>query len=79
MLGPDFMIAPVLEPNVDQVKIYLYQGEWTHLWTRKAFTFDEGTWLEVDSPLGVPAVFYRSSSEWGHDLSRKIHTFFDTI
>ena len=45
MLGPDFMIAPVLDRGADQVRVYLPAGEWTHLWTGAKFGGASGTWV----------------------------------
>jgi len=67
MLGPDFIIAPVLDEGATTVNAYLPAGDWVHLWSGKAFT--GGSWVTVDAPLGQPGVFYKAGSVWGEKLS----------
>lgn len=65
MVGSEFMVAPVLEPGMSRVTIYLPKGRWIHLWTGKAFGGDTGVYAEVDAPMGYPAVFYKQDSPQG--------------
>jgi alpha-glucosidase len=37
MVGPEFMVAPVLDPGSDSVEIYLPAGKWVHLWTGERY------------------------------------------
>ncbi|WP_413702310.1 hypothetical protein ACLKMH_10335 [Psychromonas sp. KJ10-10] len=59
LFGRDILVAPIY--NKEQViqKLYLPQDEWVHVWTGETFT---GGWVEVDAPIGQPAVFYRKAS-----------------
>ncbi len=66
MLGPDFIIAPVLDEDTASVDAYLPAGAWVHLWSGKTYT--GGAWVTVDAPLGQPGVFYKSGSPWGEKL-----------
>lgn len=69
MLGPDFMIAPVLEAKREQVAVYLPAGQWVHLWSQQKFGQDgQGQWVTVPAPMGFPGVFYRASSKVGAQL-----------
>ncbi|HJQ29086.1 MAG TPA: alpha-glucosidase [Rubrobacter sp.] len=76
MVGPEFMVAPVLDPGENTVEVYLPAGTWTHLWTRKRYGSPEhGAYETVRAPIGEPAVFYREGSETGgrfrEELERK--------
>ncbi len=70
LLGPDFLIAPVLDKGATRVKVYLPAGEWVHLWSGKTYTGSR--YVTVDAPLGRPAVFYIKGSRWGEDLVRRL-------
>jgi len=61
LFGRDLLVAPVIEPNKDQWKVYLPQDDWIHVWTGKSYS---GGWIMVDSPIGKPPVFYRRQSEY---------------
>ena len=61
MLGSDLVIAPVIEPNKDEWKVYLPKDDWTHLWSNKEY---KGGWITVEAPLGKPPVFYRKGSKF---------------
>ena len=64
MFGDSLLVAPVLDPNTRQVRVYLPDAceAWIHLWTMTEY---ETGWIAVDAPLGQPAVFIRES-----DLNR---------
>ncbi len=64
MLGAELMVAPVLDPDVDTVQVYLPAGFWRHLWTGTTYgSAEAGGWSEVPAPLGRPAVLAREDSE----------------
>ncbi len=66
MVGPDLMVAPVLDPGEEMVEVYLPAGRWVHLWSgRKYGSLDKGVYETVRAPIGEPAVFYEESSEVG--------------
>lgn len=60
MLGDQFMIAPVLDPETDEVTIYLPAGDWVHLWSGE--TYNGGQSVTVPAPMGEPGVFYVAGS-----------------
>jgi sulfoquinovosidase len=63
MLGTELMVAPVLDPGVEQLRVHLPAGSWRHLWSRRQYEIKEpGMYITVEVPLGEPAVFYRSDS-----------------
>jgi alpha-glucosidase (family GH31 glycosyl hydrolase) len=64
MLGDSLLVAPVMDPHKNHVRLYLPDaGEpWIHLWT---MTYFETGWIGIDAPFGQPAVFIRES-----DLNR---------
>ncbi|KAJ6439434.1 aromatic prenyltransferase [Purpureocillium lavendulum] len=57
-LGPDLYVAPVLDPGVTEVKVYLpgsTKDSYTHVWS--GVTFAGGDDATVEAPWGKPAVF----------------------
>ncbi|MEC7946221.1 MAG: alpha-glucosidase [Myxococcota bacterium] len=65
MLGDALMIAPVLDPGVETVDIYLPRGQWQHLWSDTTVEVENGGWFRASSPLGAPAVFFRAGDPAG--------------
>lgn len=61
LLGDEILVAPVLEEGATSRSVYLPAGEWFHLFTGERF--DGGTTVEVDAPIGTPAVFGRTDRE----------------
>ncbi len=62
LLGPDLLVAPVLDKDRDSVEVYFPVGDrWLDLWTG-ADAGKEGQWLEMPAPLSKPAVFLRKSA-----------------
>jgi alpha-glucosidase len=62
LLGPDLMVAPVLDKGADAVEVYFPRGtEWIDLWTR-ADAGKPGHWVRMPAPLSKPAVFVRKGS-----------------
>ncbi len=63
MVGSEFMIVPVLDPQTSRVTVYLPAGRWGHLWSGETYgSPDHGTTVTVPAPLGEPGVFYREGS-----------------
>lgn len=62
MLGPDVMVAPVLDQGKSRVQVYLPAGLWSHLWTDQSCALLRGRWYSIAAPLGMPAVFCRTDS-----------------
>jgi alpha-glucosidase len=66
MVGPELMVAPVLDPDTDTTEVYLPAGSWVHLWTGKIYGFlERGARETVQAPIGEPAVFYKMGSAEG--------------
>jgi Alpha-glucosidases, family 31 of glycosyl hydrolases len=66
MYGRDLMITPLLDPKAGGrsgplTELYLPEDAWVHLWTSRCF---RGGRVAVESPIGCPAVFYRSASSF---------------
>ena len=62
LLGPDLMVAPVLDPGVERVEVYFPEGSaWTDLWAG-ADAGEPGEWRDMPAPLGGPAVFLRKDA-----------------
>ena len=59
MLGDAVLVAPVLAAQTATATAYLPVGEWRHLWTDEVVVSTGGPWVEVDAPIGFPAVFIR--------------------
>lgn len=66
LLGSSILVAPVLDPGVDEVRVYLPAGNWVHLWTGRIYrTPYLGKWITVPAPPGQPGVFYEEGSPDG--------------
>jgi alpha-glucosidase len=62
MLGPDLMIAPVLDKGADSVEVYFpANSEWIDLWSGTD-AGQAGTWMRMPAPLSKPAVFLRKDA-----------------
>lgn len=61
-LGPDVLVAPVLDPGAASVRAYLpaASGTWRHVFGEGDFDAGEsGRWVRVAAPPGSPGVFVR--------------------
>ena len=59
LLGPDLMVAPVLDRGATAAEVYFPKDTaWTDLWTG-ADAGRPGGWAAMPAPLGRPAVFLR--------------------
>jgi sulfoquinovosidase len=68
LLGPDLMIAPVVDKGARTVEVYWPKGaEWVDLWTG-ADAGRTGEWTRVPAPLGRPAVFLRKGAESANEI-----------
>jgi alpha-glucosidase (family GH31 glycosyl hydrolase) len=66
MVGPELMVAPVLDPGEGSVEVYLPAGRWVHLWTGDRYGSPQrGVNETVPAPIGEPAVFYKEDSAEG--------------
>jgi alpha-glucosidase (family GH31 glycosyl hydrolase) len=71
MLGDSLYISPVMTSGIKRVKVYIPEGEWTHLWSDTPVTAPDnlGSWVEVKAPVGKPPVFYKTSKEMSQLVS----------
>jgi alpha-D-xyloside xylohydrolase len=61
MLGPDLLVAPVLEPGATSRSVTLPRGEtWRHVWT--GARHEGGQTVDIAAPWGQPPVFLRHSA-----------------
>jgi alpha-glucosidase (family GH31 glycosyl hydrolase) len=73
MVGPDLMVAPVLDPGEEEVEVYLPAGRWVHLWSGKEYgSAERGVYETVPAPIGEPAVFYEEGSEAGRRMRKEL-------
>ncbi|SKA93665.1 alpha-glucosidase [Caloramator quimbayensis] len=61
MLGDDLIVAPVYESSKSSWKAYLPRDKWVHLWSKNEY---DGGYIEVESPIGYPPVFYKKNSKY---------------
>ncbi len=59
LLGPDLLVAPVVEEGATSREVYLPPGTWFHVWTGEAH--EGGRRITVDAPIGSPPVFSRGA------------------
>ncbi len=73
MYGSEFLFRPVVDQGAESVSVYLPAGHWIHLFTQQKFgKVGSGVWVEVDAPVGTPAVFYREGSRVGEELVKNL-------
>lgn len=72
MVGADFMVAPVLDPETSSVDVYLPKGNWTHLFTGEVYRHTQGKSITVAAPIGTPAVFYKTGSKPGERFRQSL-------
>jgi alpha-D-xyloside xylohydrolase len=58
MLGPDLLVAPVVEAGVTSRSVHLPPGRWIHLWSDAVLS--GGADVTVQAPLGQPPLFARA-------------------
>ena len=61
LLGPELLVAPVVQPGAMERRVWLPKGDWVHLWTGERFSGGEVT---VPAPMGQPPVFYLADGSW---------------
>jgi alpha-glucosidase len=75
MFGPDFLVAPVTEPEVNRWDVYLPEGNWVHLFSNEAYTVGEaGKIVNVSANLGEPPVFFKAESTHGQKIQAKLNS-----
>jgi alpha-glucosidase (family GH31 glycosyl hydrolase) len=63
LLGPDLMVAPVLDKGRTTVDVYFPRGSaWTDMWT--GADAGAGEWTDRPAPLSKPAVFLRKGAPY---------------
>jgi alpha-glucosidase len=73
MVGSEFMVTPVLDPDEESVRVYLPAGRWVHLWSGRRYgSLDKGVYETVGAPINEPAVFYREGSDAGRRFKEEI-------
>jgi alpha-glucosidase len=73
MVGSEFMVAPVLDPDEENVEVYLPAGRWVHLWSGKVYgSRDKGVYETVGAPISEPAVFYKEGSDAGRRFKEEL-------
>ncbi len=60
MLGPDLMVAPVLEKGAERARVYLPEGDWIDVWTGESTS--GGQTIDVDVPIDRIPVFARAGA-----------------
>jgi alpha-glucosidase (family GH31 glycosyl hydrolase) len=61
MLGSEFIIAPILDPNTTSKSLYLPQGSWTNLWNGNTIE-SMGAYYVENGLEDKPAVYYKTGS-----------------
>ncbi|CAM5415547.1 glycoside hydrolase family 31 protein [Leifsonia shinshuensis] len=60
LLGNDLLVAPVLEPGVETVAVYLPAGDWVDVWTGEAVA--GGRTVDAAAPIDRIPVFVRAQA-----------------
>lgn len=62
-----FFVTPVLTPGTDSIRTVLPPGSWRHVWSQRTYAGDR--LVEVDAPLGRPAVFHPVGDDEARDAA----------
>jgi alpha-glucosidase len=65
LVGSEILVVPVLDEGTTQVEAYLPAGGWVHLWSGKTYSSEDGVTVNINAPIGEPAVFYKQGSAVG--------------
>lgn len=69
-LGPDLLLAPVLQPGADSIAVTFPPGRWTHVWTGAVYGNTAGvTQSLVSAEPGSPALFARADTTVAAELA----------
>ncbi len=68
-LGPDLLVAPVLQRGAASVSAYLPKGSgsWLHVLSGDLHDASDGRWVTVPAPLGQPGLLVRTGAEAAAD------------
>ncbi len=62
MLGSEFIVAPILDKNVQSKNVYLPEGRWRELWSGIEY-ISTGQWISFSGRIDNPVVLYHPESE----------------
>jgi alpha-glucosidase (family GH31 glycosyl hydrolase) len=65
--------------GADTAQVYLPSGYWIHYWSQQEYALEFGTWINVNAPIGFPAVFTRSNSTAFKVLKKLWNAKFNTL
>jgi alpha-glucosidase len=68
LVGSEILVVPVLDEDTTQVDAYLPAGGWVHLWSGKTYSSKDGITVNINAPIGQPAVFYKQGSAVGEQF-----------
>ena len=75
MFGTEFMVAPILEKNLEERSVRLPAGEWVHLFTGERYGDPNAiTTYTIAAPVGAPPVFYPVGSTVGNGVRQTLLT-----
>jgi len=73
MLGSELLVAPVTNKHDNHVRLYVPSGKWVHVWSKEVYgNLESGDWVEVEAPIGKPAVFYPEGSSAGAEFQANL-------
>lgn len=62
MFGPDILVAPVIQEDSYERKLYLPSGAvWTYAWN--GAVYEGGQWITVEAPLEEIPLFYKNEAD----------------
>ena len=76
MYGSDLLVAPVIQPKVTNMNVYLPPGDWKYIWDAKEYS-GHG-FHTVEATMGKPPAFYKKNSFYATMFS-KIQTKFPPL
>jgi alpha-glucosidase len=73
MIGPDILVAPVVDRGKTTVDAYLPAGQWVLAWTDASYgQAGAGQWVTLPAPIGQPPILVRRGSTDGATLLARL-------
>jgi alpha-glucosidase len=74
LIGDEMMVAPVVTAGAVSVRVYfpIGAGSWTAVFDPNQTVYATPGWVEVDAPIGRPAVFVRTGAAKGARFVRAL-------
>ncbi len=78
LFGRDILMAPIHKKESGHRRLYLPKGHWVHFMNAQEYILEEGRYIDIQAPIGCPAVFYRANNRQLEEISLKVRSDYPT-